>query len=421
MKDFLYHNLPAIWHESKYIVFSPYKGELVELDKKEIENQKVAELLQKQSFFGKPLTERGSKKIIRLVLILTTQCQLACKYCYTNQPGHNPINTMLLKTAITAIKKAYQEKQKTADAIEVLFFGGEPTIEFGLIKQIVTFVNKLPLKIFFTINTNGMINSDILNYLIQKKIFIILSCDGPSKIQKFLRPTRNKIVWPIEKIIKKLVEKNALFCIRSTITKYNSSLSTLVDYFSGLGVKFLHFEKVIIAGRAKSNMASSSQNYIDEFSKALKLATKKKIYLITSSLMNLFNPADHFCVQMTGEKYIITPTGEIMCCYFEELKKICQIGMIRNDEFLLNDLQKNKLAKLPLPIDCTECAFKYFCSGGCPADNFLSTGTFTRVNHEICKINQAILHEAILFLYKNKSKFNPLFGTEELEIKRFNN
>ncbi|MBU4360297.1 SPASM domain-containing protein, partial [Patescibacteria group bacterium] len=226
----------------------------------------------------------------------------------------------------------------------------------------------------------------------------------------------------VEQTVKHLVNKKALFSIRATITNYNVSLSKLVNYFADLGVKFLHFEKVVIAGRATNKFIPDTEKYIEEFKKALKLASQKKIYLITSPLMNLFFPSDHFCVQLTGEKYIFTPQGKIILCYFKEMEKFVKIGKIINDKLIINKKKKQKMLNLSLPDDCEDCAFKFICSGGCPADNLLATGSFKKVDKELCKINKAILHETIIFLYEKgrTQKFLPVIGNEILERLRDN-
>lgn len=169
-------------------------------------------------------------------------------------------------------------------------------------------------------------------------------------------------------------------------------------------------------------MKPIAEKYIKEFKKALKLASQKEIYLITSPLMNLFFPADHFCVQLSGGKNIITQQGEIILCYFKEMEKFAKIGKIVNDKLIINKKKKQKMLNLSLPDDCQNCAFKYICSGGCPVDNLLATGSFKKVNKELCKINKAILHETIIFLYnKGRTKnFLPVFGTEILEHQREN-
>lgn len=417
MKDILFHNLPAIWNGKSFLVFSPYKGEIVVLSKQEIKDERVAEKLTQQNFFGQPNTQRGNPNIIRIVLVVTTNCRLKCKYCYTR--GGEIRRSMNLNMAISAINAAYNEKIKTANSIEVLFFGGEPTLNFGLIKEVTNYVKKLPLQNkYFSIAVDGLLAEEELDWLIRENFFLSVSCDGPPNVQDFLRrgtdgqPSSDRV----EKTIKKLVRHKTLFNVRSTITNKNLRLGLLVDYLSSLGVKFIHFERVAIAGRAKKNDQVNHLDYIKEFKKALAIANERQVYLITSPLMNLFSPADYFCIQFSQAKYIVTPAGEIVSCYFKEMAEYCKIGKVSDNGFDFDLEKKGKLLRLGLPDDCKACAFKFICSGGCPADNKLATGGYNKVNKTMCAINKAIIHEAIIFIFNNKGrKFSPIFGTEILE------
>ncbi|MFA7663086.1 MAG: radical SAM protein [Patescibacteria group bacterium] len=424
-KDFLYHGLPAIWHANQYLVFSPYAGKIAVLTVDELSREKTQNWLEKLHFFGQPHTARNNPEVIRLVLMTTSDCRLRCKYCYEH--GGETCKIMDFTTAKTAIEFAYQAKKSTAKAIDILFFGGEPTLNFDLIQNVVALVKKLPLKHkYFSINTDGLLNFKQLDWMIKEKFFIQISCDGPSIVQNKLRPLKNgsSSSQLVEKNIKYLITKKSLFGIRATITSDNIKLTSLVNYFSSLGVKFLHFERVLVSGRAKCSLQSNDSQYVKEFAQAIKLAAKKKVYLITSPLMNLFSPADYFCVQIGEGKFIVNTEGEMHLCYLDEVKDYAKVGEIKNSKVIFNYQQLRKISQLELSGDCQNCAYKFICSGSCPADNFLATGTFSHINSKICAVNQQILHLSIVFLYQQcldgfKNKFFPILGKEILEREVF--
>lgn len=419
-KNLLYFDLPAVYHRNSYLVFSPYSGEIVRLTTQEMGDFKIKDELKKRRFFGQPYTKRDNSKNIRLVLILTSNCRLRCKYCFVR--GGERKSDMNLNTALSAIKAAWKEKKNTVESMEILFFGGEPTLKFELIKKIVGYVKKLPIKkYYFFISTDGLMATEQLNWFLKENFFFSISCDGDFGVQNYLRPTAdgNYLTSTTEETIRKLVEQKALFEVRATITKHNL-LSKSVEYLGGLGVKFLHFERVAMAGRAEETLLPLVKNYINDFSLALKVAEKKKIYLYTSPIMNLFSPSDYFCTQLAGGKDIISPNGKINLCYLGEIGNTFKLGTldVNSNKFIIDEDKREFLKKISIPQECHNCAFKYFCCGGCPAENLMSTHSFQKVDRQQCTINKAILNQTIIFLYhkgRRKSNFLPIIGKEILE------
>lgn len=415
-KDILFRGIPAIWHNDSILLFSPYAGEIARFSS--LDELRLNEnSLKSAGFFGKPHTLRENPEAIRMVLILTNDCRLRCRYCFAQ--GGEKKEDMSIELAQAAIEAAWKEKKKTAKTMEILFFGGEPTTKMPTVKSIVAFTKKFPVKKYFHINTDGLLSHEDLSWLMENKFFIKVSFDGPPEAQNNLRPKINgeESSKHVIKTIRKLVSEKALFAIRATMTRFNH-LPDLVGFCTDLGVRFVHFEVVSRAGRADQSMFPDLRVYTEEFAKALAIAEKKEIYIITSPLMNLFFPADHFCTQMIGKKYIFHPSGKILSCYFSEEYKTGEINS-DNKDLTFNE-QKNKLMKLPLPEDCTDCPFKYLCSGGCPAENKAATGSFDWADKDFCTINKEILRQSIISLYEGVESgrnFFPVTGPEILERK----
>lgn len=417
-EDILFHGIPAVWNkrENNFLVFSPYAEEVAVFPSEKVMRE-AKTILQKRNFFGKPCISRGNLKTIRLVLVVTNDCRLRCRYCFTR--GGEKKDDMSIETALAAVEAGWKEKRETANSIEILFFGGEPTLKLDLIREVTKFIKDLPLeKTYLHMNTDGLLTEKELNWLIENGFFITISCDGPPKTQDYLRPTaqEGRSSPQVEETIKRLVALGMVFSIRATMTRYNS-LPDLINYCADLGVKFVHFERVAVTGRANFSQVPLKEQYVKNFNKALKIAMQREVYLITSPLMNLFFPADHFCVQLAGKKYIIFPSGKIVLCYFN---KGCgyEVGQVnvQRKELEFNGREK-ELKNIALPDDCAECAFKYLCAGGCPSENKTATGTFRRVDKEFCFINKAILHESIISLCEQgrKNGFSPVIGNELLQ------
>ena len=153
-----------------------------------------------------------------LQLNLSSDCNLRCRYCYASggrRSEKEVIPFFLVKKAINYISRYCQ------DELNLIFVGGgEPTLQFGLLKQIVSYAKKKIKKVIISpLSTNGIFSQEVADWLIKNVDNIQISCDGPSFIQDKYRPlTGGKgSSFFVEKTIKYLKRKNKDFRIRATL------------------------------------------------------------------------------------------------------------------------------------------------------------------------------------------------------------
>lgn len=171
---------------------------------------------------------------------ITTSCNLACHYCYTNK---NELERRDQRLDFSFAKAGIDDFFQESKSRHIRFFGpGKPTVEFELIKKKYEYAySKAGAKLTSEIQTNGVFPIKVANWLAKNINIIWVSSDGPEDIQDLNRVTVNQ--QPTSKIVAKnvryLVEhRKEMIGIRSTIT-VNSvcKQKELVDYFSSLGVR----------------------------------------------------------------------------------------------------------------------------------------------------------------------------------------
>ena len=173
--------------------------------------------IKKMQFYDthEQMIEDIKHKIQQLTLEVTQNCNFRCKYCiysenYSNLRNHNNRN-MDWKTALNAIKIFMEHSSKT-ERLNISFYGGEPLLNFSLIKKVINYVNKkYPNEdIYYNLTTNGsLINNEHINFFINHMIHILLSLDGPKHINDKYRidingkGTFDRVIKSLEKITRK--------------------------------------------------------------------------------------------------------------------------------------------------------------------------------------------------------------------------
>lgn len=427
-EDKLYYGLPCIWDGEKYLIFSPYCLKIAHIDSDIIKLDDTRKKLEHLGFFGLPAKPSKSKKIVNIGLILTTGCNLRCKYCFVVPQAR--VRYMTPEYAIRIIK---EKMTPEVEEIYLTFFGGEPTLNMETLKASVEYVKNIGVKAHFLINTNGTLSNQDLDYLIEENFTFVVSSDGIPKINDEQRPMLKggKVSKEIERTIKRLVETNALFKVRATLTgKSILYLKESIDYWASLGVKFAHFEPVATSN--KEIEYPSQEIYVEQVMDALDEAEKVKMWIISSPYMNLLTPSTYFCTTVAGEDELYTPDGSISLCYrVQEYDHPFQDFIVgkydaETDSFNKYSDRIDLLKKIDVSAksQCDNCAAKYICGGGCPLRNKIEKGSYMGIDSWMCYVKKALVHDAIIRVDRalDKGQVPVIFGEsifENLLRKRF--
>lgn len=402
-QNILFYGLPCIYYKGKFLLFSPYKREILILNERELNGVTLAKDLLHQGYIRSPKNYKSDYDL-ELYFFITESCNMACKYCFGSYGNSN--NKMSLKMAIDILKQIIKKDYKQ---IRVWFSGGEPTLDFELIKGVVSYLKKRKkIKTDFEISTNGIMSDNVLKFLIKNHFFVRISCDGLPNIQNKQRPLKNG--QPSSKIvgstIRRLANQDINHLIKMVVT--HESLNNMfgsAKYLIGLGVKYLRIDYARIHGRAQNNYQNiDSDIFIDSFIKILDYVRNTDVRLASLAIGNLFEPYKSFCKVVTSNKIMISWDGNISKCI--ENVNNCNsdfcIGNFRKNKLQINNLKKNQLENLSVELmdDCRDCFAKYICSGGCFHRNNIANGNFLKPERYDCEFKKKMIQNLIIYFYQ---------------------
>ncbi len=353
-----------------------------------------------------------------MCLHIAHDCNLRCKYCFasTGDFGEGR-KLMTFETGKAAIDFLLNNSGDRVN-LELDFFGGEPLMNFDVVKQIVAYARskeKEYNKNFrFTITTNGMLlTDDKIDFINKEMSNVVLSIDGRKEVNDRLRVRvdgsgcYDKILEGYKNLVSKRGDKD--YYVRGTYTKYNPDFSNDVMHLYNLGFDQVSVEPVM----ADKNMPYAiTDDDVDTISKEYEvLAEKLEKIREDGGFCNFF----HFMLDLdqgpcaikrlrgcgSGNEYVaITPDGDIYPCH--QFVGIPEFKMGNLEEGTFDNSIKERFAKTHVYAkeDCKKCWAKFYCSGGCNANNFLYEGDILKAHKLSCKLQKKRLECAIMLQIK---------------------
>lgn len=424
----LYHGVPAVLMNDQWVVLSAGFNEIVTIPVADINDASIFEELQSDHFFEYSAVPNNT---FQLTLITTSDCNLCCRYCFAS--SGESLKTMSEEVAFAAIDHALGVA--VGRRLSVAFFGGEPSLTADLIRKVVGYAKQrerlLPdvKGVEFSITTNGVMNSEFLDFLIDNNFHITLSADGSAEVQDYQRPlkTGKESSALVEKTIKGLVARGKKFKVRVTVTNFSVSWMTkVVEWLHLLGGDSIHFEPVTIAGRATKGMALEKPEavaFITNLQKAILRGNELGVGIVNSSFMNISTPPPEFCEGNSNNRISVSYTGDVTTCV--EVQEKCHpastnfiIG--RYDQsagrIILEREQRLRSCVGTKMVECLTCFAVRSCGGGCPVRNFHITGNTIEVDPYRCQmIKQMLPFLMNLLLESSIRAANKIKGGEEYE------
>ena len=325
-------------------------------------------------------------KATRLMLFLTSQCNLNCTYCHCSSDNYG--ESMSEEFAFKIIDKYLAHvKQQTGNIndIEITFMGGgEPMLKINLIKEIVSYIENQGYNGDYVLVTNGTLGTDNdWKWLISKKFRITISADGPSNIQDKQRVFKNSSKQTstiLDKRLNFLSSNNVKIHLRSTVLKTDEkNIESICQYYDKYECIQTHsLEPVSIAGRA-TNLNINISKFYSTFFKNYSVFLYKNPSKYKSAWFKPFRKMDGFC----GAVYynaVVTNEGSVTLCteldtniLQTEIGKKFIVGHINNDDNPFISKKSIKFAKENSTENlllCKDCIARYKCGGGCYIKRF---------------------------------------------------
>lgn len=250
-------NLDSLSPSSKARLLSKpgytYSGEEIEEVLQELDHLKKAgffrpEAPEQETEIDQYLRRILKKKSSHITLSISQACNMSCKYCYAE--GGNFGKEILLMSEETALRSVDYlfEKTKGVQDIGIIFFGGEPLLNFKVIKEAVRYSRELAKKtgqrVGYSLTTNGTImNDEIIEFLCRNRFGLKVSMDGPKDIQDDMRPLKSgKGSYDlVAENLKRLLKRRGHLSVRPTLNSHNLEMNRLAHFFEEFGFTRIGF------------------------------------------------------------------------------------------------------------------------------------------------------------------------------------
>ncbi len=348
-----------------------------------------------------------------LCLHVAHDCNLACKYCFASEGEYNgPKGLMSLEVGKKALDFLVKNSG-TRRNLEVDFFGGEPTLNFDVVKELVAYGRSLEEpnnKHFrFTFTTNGVLLTDeVMEFANKEMDNVVLSCDGRKEVHDNMRPF-SKGAGSYDMIMphfKKLAESRGQqrYYIRGTYTHNNLDFASDVLHLANEGFKQISVEPVV--AKETDDYAIKEEDLPKLYAEYDRLAAEMIKRAGTDEEFNFF----HFMIDLTGgpcvykrlsgcgsgtEYLAVTPTGELYPCHQFVGNKDFIMGNV--DEGVTNKelVNRFKHCNVYAKPKCKDCFARFYCSGGCAANAYNFTGDITGTYEVGCELQRKRIECAI--------------------------
>lgn len=350
-----------------------------------------------------------------LCLHVSHDCDLNCRYCFASGGTYNTErDIMSYETGKKALDFLIENSGHRRN-LEVDFFGGEPLLNFDVVKKLTLYGEELNEKynknIRFTITTNGThLTDEIIDFINDHMSNVVLSLDGRKEINDKMRPNRggkgsfDKVVPKFQDLIEKRGDKE--YYVRGTFTNENLDFSKDAMTFRELGFDKISLEPVVTDPKEPYALREEHIDKIKEeyekFAKIYLEENEKSDFLFYHFMMDLDEGpclAKRSVGCGAGSEYLaITPTGDIYPCHQFVGKEEFKIGNL--DEGIKNeDLREEfRTSNIFTKEDCSKCWAKFYCSGGCHANNYYNTGDLHQAYKMGCELEKKRIECAIAIL-----------------------
>lgn len=408
--------------EIKAIILDKYKNqddvtsEEIELCFEDIESLiNDGRLFAEDTFEAEAGNFKRRQGVVKAICLhVAHDCNLTCKYCFAGKGEYDgQKGLMSFETGKQAVDFLI-EQSGTRRNLEVDFFGGEPLLNWDVCKRLVAYGRKQEKKhnknFRFTLTTNGLlINDDVIDFCNKEMANVVLSLDGRKITNDAMRVSANGtgsydlIVDKFKKLANSRNQKD--YYMRGTYTHNNLDFADDIIHMADLGFKELSIEPVV---------SDPSEPY------ALKNedlpVLKEQYQILADEMLKRYRKGDgftfyHYMIDLdagpcivkrvsgcgVGTEYLaVTPSGELYPCH----------QFVGDEKFLLGDIWKGITNKEVIEQfegcnvyshkECKDCFAKLYCSGGCAANAYHTTGSVNGIYEFGCELHRKRIECAIM-------------------------
>lgn len=360
------------------------------------------------------LKSRTSGVVKALCLHVAHTCNLNCAYCFASQgkyKGERAVMSFEVGKQALDFLVAHSGTRKN---LEVDFFGGEPLMNFDVVKQLVAYARTLEPKFHktfrFTLTTNGvLIDDDVIDFCNREMSNVVLSLDGRKEIHDRYRVdyagngSWEKIVPKFQKLVAARGGKN--YYMRGTFTHANPDFLEDIQTMLDLGFTELSMEPVVCAEDSPDRLTETDLPIVcEQYEQLAELMIRRRREGRPFTFY-------HYMIDLTGgpciykrisgcgsgtEYMAVTPWGDLYPCHQfvgEERFKLGDIWTGVTNTAVQNEFAGCNVYAHP---ECGDCWARLYCSGGCAANAYHATGSVTGVYRYGCELFRKRMECAIM-------------------------
>lgn len=379
------------------------------------ELRKAGKLFTEDEFANVAFDFKKRQSVVKaLCLHVAHDCNLACKYCFAGEGEYKGDRALM---SYEVGKRAFDflvENSGTRHNLEVDFFGGEPLMNWDVVKQLVAYGHELEKthdkKFRFTLTTNGvLLDDEVMEFANREMSNVVLSLDGRKEVHDRLRTTANGkgsydlIVPKFIKMAESRSQKD--YYIRGTYTHYNTDFTSDILHMADLGFKEISIEPVV--ADPNEPYALKKEDLPKLCSEYDRLAVEMLKRRRAGNGFNFY----HYMIDLTGgpcivkrisgcgvgtEYMAVTPCGDFYPCH----------QFVGDPDFLMGNVYDGitnagvrdtfKLCNVYAHEECKTCFARLYCSGGCAANAYHATGSVNGIYELGCDLHRKRIECAIM-------------------------
>jgi len=360
------------------------------------------------------LKNKNAGTVKALCLHIAHTCNLNCSYCFASQGKYSGERALMTYEVGKQAMDFLVANSKNRRNLEVDFFGGEPLMNFDVVKKIVEYARSIEKdagKNFrFTLTTNGMlIDDDVIDFANRECSNVVLSLDGRKEIHDKYRVDYSgngsweKIVPKFQKLVEARDGKD--YYMRGTFTHANPDFLEDIKTMLDLGFTELSMEPVVGPETDPTSLTAEDMPIVmEQYEKLAELMLKRhregKPFTFYHYMIDLKGgPCIYKRISGCGsgtEYMAVTPWGDLYPCH----------QFVGDEKFRLGDIWKgvtNKEAQEEFAKsnvythpECENCWAKLYCSGGCAANAYHATGSVNGIYKYGCELFKKRMECAIM-------------------------
>ncbi|MGI6636561.1 MAG: thioether cross-link-forming SCIFF peptide maturase [Christensenellales bacterium] len=374
------------------------------------------------------LPRRTAPTVVKaLCLHVAHVCNLACSYCFAGQGKYAGAQALMPYEVGRDALDFLIQHSGTRRNLEVDFFGGEPLMNWDVVKRLVAYGRELEKqhnKVFrFTLTTNGvLLDDEVMDFCNREMHNVVLSLDGRKEVHDRFR-VDHQGRGSYEAIVPKFQEfvhrrGHQGYYMRGTFTHHNLDFLNDILHMADLGFMQLSMEPVVTS---PDNPSAITQDDLPQV-----FEQYERLAQVMLERHREGQPFDfyHFLIDLghgpcihkriigcgSGTEYLaVTPWGDLYPCHQFVGEQQYRLGSL--SEGITNTTLQQEFGSCNVfsHAECQQCWAKYFCSGGCAANAAHATGSVTGVYDIGCQIFKkrmecAIMLQAALDEYKENAR-----------------